>query len=485
MLQNLIKKKAQNINLIINLIKINFHKLNFHKRGDAGSNMFWILAMIAIAILVMIIIAVGSSGKLGQLFGGIGKQIEDLGDCDKDRVANMFDQCPCKSTDGVEDDTYRGCPKGIVEEEAKADKQSCNDDRCKEVEGQVIEVPEAATQGTATKADVVFGEAKVSGGGKEVALAPGGADQRVDLDFGGGEEGTISISGAVKNIGEEALSENIYGGVFVCPKKEAKNCKPTLLTGGETGKKAWVINGLFNDGQASTLPVQEFKIGADGDYCDGKSNANCYLRILVDSEDKFWEGAEKEKDNQLWLYVSVTNQKVTESSSAKKNKAIELVIDDDFGVADAQQMSIEQVCSGYIGDDGSDEFSCPSRGESCGDGEFPSITEKFEGKGCLVVVSEDDTSTNDCGYFGAEDGVIVDTGATNKISPVKTTFKDTTSSSDAHRALEYQWSSSPDFGSQLCKNGWWHQCDKSAENQMVILGEIRYRCEKTRWVKMD
>lgn len=478
--------------------KVQQFKHDFHKRGDAGSNMFWILAMIGLAILVMIIIAVGSSGKLGQLFGGLGKQIEDLGDCDKDRVANMFDQCPCKSTEGVEDDTYRGCPKGITEAEAKADKQSCIGERCKEVEGEVAEVPEAASQGTATKADVVFSEAKVSGGGKDLPLAAGGADQRVDLDFLGGEEGTISISGAVKNIGEEAISENFYGGAFLCPKKEAKNCVPTTLANGGEGKKAWVVNGLFNDGQEANLPAQEFKIGTNGDYCDGKASTSCYLRIVADSEDKLWEGVEKEKDNQLWLYMSVTNQKVTESTSTKKNKAIELVINDE-GDADSEQKAVEQICEGYIGYTGdSDGYTCNSfetggvSVATCSSGEFPS--EKGDGhsapwpssKGCLVVVTDDDLTNNDCGYFGADDGEVVDTLVANKFTKIKTSFVEVDGGGgDAHNALAYQWLSPSDLGSQLCKNGWWHQCDSSGENQMVIVGEVRYRCEKTRWVKMD
>ncbi|MEK6845611.1 MAG: hypothetical protein AABY26_02535 [Nanoarchaeota archaeon] len=270
------------------------------------------------------------------------------------------------------------------------------------------------------------------------------------------------------------------------------------MAGGETGKKAWVINGLFNDGQNSNLPVQEFKIGANGDYCDGKASASCYLRILADSEDKFWEGAEKEKDNQLWLYVSVTNQKVTTSTTVKKNRAIELVINDE-GSADPEQKAIEQVCLGYIGyTEDSDGYTCNSFETSsttvatCASGELPSEKGKdhsapwSSSKGCLVVVTEDDPMNNDCGYFGADDSEVVDTLVPNKITKIKTNFIEVDGGGgDAHNALAYQWSSSPDFGSQLCKSDWWYQCDQSAENQMVVLGEVRYRCEKTRWVKMD
>jgi len=58
-----------------------------------GMEMWWILAGAALAIFAVIILALvfKSSGEKG--FGFIDKNIEGLNDCDKDRVADIYDKC--------------------------------------------------------------------------------------------------------------------------------------------------------------------------------------------------------------------------------------------------------------------------------------------------------------------------------------------------------------------------------------------------------
>ena len=71
-----------------------------------------VLGIIALVVLVLIILWFRSSGD--KLFVGVGGQIDDLGDCDGDKVANMFDKCICLP-EGT-NPTFKGCSNEIKEE---------------------------------------------------------------------------------------------------------------------------------------------------------------------------------------------------------------------------------------------------------------------------------------------------------------------------------------------------------------------------------
>ncbi len=58
-----------------------------------GMEMWWIIGAAVLALLAVIFLAIifKSSGEKG--FGFIDKNIEGLNDCDKDRVADLYDKC--------------------------------------------------------------------------------------------------------------------------------------------------------------------------------------------------------------------------------------------------------------------------------------------------------------------------------------------------------------------------------------------------------
>ena len=66
--------------------------------------MWWIIMSAALIMIVVIFILLWFRGSGERAFGSIGKQLGDLDDCDKDKVADFFDQCVCNTGD------TKGCP---------------------------------------------------------------------------------------------------------------------------------------------------------------------------------------------------------------------------------------------------------------------------------------------------------------------------------------------------------------------------------------
>ena len=83
-------------------------KLINSKKGM--QQMWWIIAAAIIAILIIIFIMIWFKESGGKAFGSVDTQIDTLGDCDKDNVADLFDKCPCMV--GDPGSTVDGCPKG-------------------------------------------------------------------------------------------------------------------------------------------------------------------------------------------------------------------------------------------------------------------------------------------------------------------------------------------------------------------------------------
>jgi len=70
------------------------------------------LAIIALMVVVMVIWWFQKAGSKG--IGGIGEKIDDLGDCDNDQVANMFDKCPCDPVGN--NPLLDGCPDNVKDD---------------------------------------------------------------------------------------------------------------------------------------------------------------------------------------------------------------------------------------------------------------------------------------------------------------------------------------------------------------------------------
>ena len=72
--------------------------------------MWWIIVTGIIALVAVILILMWFTSSGGRIFGGVGNQLDQLGDCDNDNAANMFDQCPCIPAGAREDPQNAGCP---------------------------------------------------------------------------------------------------------------------------------------------------------------------------------------------------------------------------------------------------------------------------------------------------------------------------------------------------------------------------------------
>jgi len=94
-------------------------------RKGAASQLTWVLVTMVIAVVAGILITAGGGKAFAKSFSAVDTRFDDLGDCDLDHVANLFDQCPCTSTQGNSDLKFRGCPVGTQQSSATADKNTC------------------------------------------------------------------------------------------------------------------------------------------------------------------------------------------------------------------------------------------------------------------------------------------------------------------------------------------------------------------------
>jgi hypothetical protein len=84
------------------------------------SQMWWLLAMGALAILVLVLLVMffRDTGERG--FDSINDKIGGLSDSDKDLIPDLQDQCPCDY--GTKDnDNFKGCPSSVTTSAQKND----------------------------------------------------------------------------------------------------------------------------------------------------------------------------------------------------------------------------------------------------------------------------------------------------------------------------------------------------------------------------
>lgn len=95
---------------------------NKNKKADA--NMWWIIAIAIIVLVVIILILIWFRGSGDKAFGEVGGKIDSLGDYDDDKIANMWDKCPCKPAGNNPD--VEGCPDEINKNTSKEDSSFTN-----------------------------------------------------------------------------------------------------------------------------------------------------------------------------------------------------------------------------------------------------------------------------------------------------------------------------------------------------------------------
>ncbi|PIZ51466.1 hypothetical protein COY27_03685 [Candidatus Woesearchaeota archaeon CG_4_10_14_0_2_um_filter_33_13] len=93
-------------------------KLIKSKKG--ATQIWWIIVTALIAILIMVFIIVWFKGSGEKAYTSVDDKIGELGDCDKDNVAGLFDKCPCEAGDVK----YDGCSQGQNATSCEASKTS-------------------------------------------------------------------------------------------------------------------------------------------------------------------------------------------------------------------------------------------------------------------------------------------------------------------------------------------------------------------------
>lgn len=101
-------------------------KFNSKKGMD---KMWWIVGTALLVIIVVAIILSFFNESGGKAFDVVGDNIDSLGDCDEDQVANMFDKCPCDKIGNEENPDLEGCPKSITNATdcTTTEEESCKD----------------------------------------------------------------------------------------------------------------------------------------------------------------------------------------------------------------------------------------------------------------------------------------------------------------------------------------------------------------------
>lgn len=109
----------------LNNIKLNPLKLN--KKGlSLPIEIIIIFVILIVAAAFVIIFFKGGIEKGGDFFSG---QIDSLGDLDDDLTANMYDKCPCTPAGETEENALKGCPQGMTEAQAKAERERLEKDK--------------------------------------------------------------------------------------------------------------------------------------------------------------------------------------------------------------------------------------------------------------------------------------------------------------------------------------------------------------------
>lgn len=495
-------------------------KMIKYKKGD--SNIFMLIAGAILALILVFLLGPYIKEVLSTSKTTVSSQFASFEDCDKDGFVNKDDQCPCIYEDREEE--FKGCPKGTTEERSKKDIKDCFKkyvdpsapsnmlDKCEKGKSECLVRCDYVHKYVAPKSAISAASIKGKKGNwdlkiKEMKITdesvPRSSYTGPNPSFQGEEWYNLAnpvVSGALQEAlylkvsftfenGGPQKSENSFWAIQVCD-SSGLNCQ---------SKSSGSISPVegFDEGKIET---KQFAVGNDGDACDGDGTQQCTIKLILDVNEQLNEGLRGEANNEQSQKILITGQKwkmsskfdVSAKSGAQSSKGsnvywtIELVINDE-GSADPKNNEINQACEGYIGDKGHRGVMCTSWDNDCGEGEFPfggGDSDRFPSeKGCLVVVSEDDGTTSDCGFAGVETGFFLDVDNYRKIEPLKTEFKKS-AGDDADNAMSYFWKSKPSIGSLLCLDGYWLACDANVINQLAITESgSRWRCEEdSRWV---
>ena len=477
-----------------------------NKKGDMSFQMILvILAVIALIVLVFFL------GDFKALLSDFSADVEEaFADCDLDGIENKIDRCPCLSTlgDSEKEPSLIGCPVPTTTLDADNDRKTCTTyeisegkyseecdkdnpkdckTRCDTVHGTSAPVedkqPGIETDGDLTVEVKKFGDLDNTG---FTALSSG---QRVEYDLASLPEAkgkvitdssrvishlSLPLQLGVKNIGTGFISHDFKVEVSICNELK-QNC---------------VSKGLLSVDKEIKQSMEEqlssnIEIGNKGDSCDGSGIRKCYVKIVVDAEQRLQET--REDNNEIWVLVQLNNQVDLEQFPLYQIMA---VIDDgsDGDIIDEYcegDSLIEQWLISSSGDSSqpAHDFSfCvqqfTDKWKAYGiDGSFPSSVAS-EGN-CWVFVVEDDSPSENVGAGSVVQGKIIKYSPPKPEKIIPTGGLSPESNKDVAAVFEKPWSSNK--GGLICKKNWWHLCDKSHEGNVLMVNEQRFVCNNQNW----
>jgi hypothetical protein len=487
-------------------------KFKFNQKGGVSVTMMVFLALGVFAL----IFGASLTQNTGKIADNV-KEAFNYEDCDGDGVKNIHDKCAGQAT-GVkshsDQNKFRGCPASnpqlenyaslyklfqvgegkdlkfypICEDSGLKDKcvtrkESKNHQtKCQYVEFSNL-ITAIADASTKDKIGVPTLEGVPTTGGistasdlklirYEVSVGEGNEDgfwnineknikeeKKSVVNLKSGKESNNKI--VIKNVGTEKVTKSFKIKIEACNSKRA-NCF-------ERGTIE--VNEEIDVGKNITVS-KKITIAEKGDFCHvSTGTGECYYKVTLDSTGQMNE----DKSNNIGG-VMIVVKNPSSFDGFNKYKAIEIAGDDDGG-PDPINSDINQFCSGYIGD--GDVFKCDSYDSSCDEGEFPyakkdgDVPAWNENKGCLIVASEDDPSSEECGYAGAADGQMIYAMAYSKLDNLKTNFVNS-DGSNAENLMSWSWRTGK-YWSFLCKKGIWYSCDKTGVNE--VTAENDYICK--------
>ena len=464
------------------------------------------LVILIIPLLVLILIGVLLFPKFSPAIAGVSK-LADFEDCDKDKVQNYFDKCPCIAAFGSEAEDLRGCPKGTSLNKSISDRLTCNwfitadpdkpvencgkdnangcvldaegnpKTRCGVVKESAIEysdVSDASTEGIDSDAATVtsnlgFVDLKVYKVGEPNPELEFKRGEVKSLEHKGGIFAPIQISGTINNTGTVNIVNRFNIEVSVC-NSAGSNCQrknmyssaSTDSSGSPTGSPTLVydFNGL-NAGNSAELKKQYIFVGSQGDYCDGpEEKYECVVKLSIKGINDV-----DNSDNEISFVVHYQDQ-VYDPKFELRWYQLEFVTDDgsNGGFYDhfCERCNVEEARNKFY-----------NRWGKHG-GEYPS---ESSGDNCVVFACEDDDPYEDLGSGEVPSGTILSSKA-EKIS-----WTNPKGAPDAINGFEENtWKAQAD-GELVCYNSAWYWCSQSSENGLIVVGNDYFLCKNLQWIK--
>lgn len=460
------------------------------------------LVIIIIPLLVLILIGVLLFPKFSPAIAGVSK-LADFDDCDKDKVQNYFDKCPCIAAFGSEAEDLRGCPKGTSLNKSVSDRQTCNwfitadpdqpvescgkdningcvldveenpKTRCGVVKESAIEYSEVTEEGVDPNAATVisnigFVDLKVYQAGEPNPELEFKRGETKSWEHTGGIFAPIKISGTINNTGTVDVVNTFNIEVSVCnsagnkcQRKDMYNSYSTDSAGNPTGSKTQVyeFNGLKIN-HTGELKEKYIFVGSRGDYCDGEGKHECVVKLSlkgindIDKTDNkisfvfHYEGGIKNTLGLKWYQL-------------------------EFGTYDGSEGGpYDTYCEKCNVEGGRNKFYGHWGRHH---GEYP---DTVSGTNCVIFAYEDDGSYEDLGSGEVPIGTIILSSKAEEIS-----LTNTKGAPDAISGFETNtWKSQPD-GAMICYNNAWYWCSQNNEDSLIVIENDYFLCKNLQWVK--